>query len=172
MKHALFIIAFKEFRDEEYFIPRNILESNGIKTSTASCQKGLAVGVNGGDVKVNMDLDEVDVSKYNAIVFVGGMGALKDLNNERSYRIIKDAINENLVISAICIAPVIFARSGMFKNRKSTVWTSNMDKSAKKILEEEQMIYVDEKVVIDRDLITADGPESAKEFSKAILDNI
>ncbi len=168
MKQVLFIIAFTEFRDEEYFIPKSILESSNIKTNTASCRKGLAVGVNGGEVKVNMTLDDVEVSKYDAIVFVGGMGAIKDLNNEKSYRIIREA--ENIIVSAICIAPVILARAGVLK--KATVWTSNMDKSAKKILEEEGVEYIDKNVVVDGNIITANGVESAEEFGRVLLDNI
>ena len=88
-KKILMIIAFRDFRDEEYFLPKEIFEKEGFIVKTASTKKGTALGADGGEVEVDFSLDEVDVSQFDAILFVGGPGALKYLDNEKSIRLQK-----------------------------------------------------------------------------------
>ena len=73
------------------------------------------------------------------------------------------------IIGAICISPVILAETGILKNKKATVWTSSLDKSAAKFLEEKGAFYEDVDVVVDKNIITADGPSSAEKFSQTII---
>ncbi len=172
MKKILFIIAGKDFRDPEYFIPRQILEQAGYQIFTASdIQKGkTAIGTEGGEVPIDLNIGEVDPADFDMIVFVGGSGALKYLDNPLSYGILKSAQKNGKFISAICIAPVILAKAGILNGRKATVWTSDMDKSAAKILEKNGAIYQKGSVTRDKEIITADGPASAEEFGKALAD--
>ena len=53
-KKIAIVIAFREFRDVEYFIPGNILTGAGAKITAVSSQKGLAIGADGGEVQVNL----------------------------------------------------------------------------------------------------------------------
>ena len=93
MKKVAIIIAFKDFRDEEYFFSKQVLESNGIKTETFSNEKGLAIGKFGGEA-IAKSLDDLNISDYEAIIFVGGNGAIIFLDNEKSYNLIKKAEND------------------------------------------------------------------------------
>jgi protease I len=63
---------------------------------------------------------------------------------------------------------VILAKAGILKGRKATVWTSETDKSAVKILEENGVKYEKLPVVSDG-AITADGPVSALKFAEKIV---
>ena len=47
-KKILMIIALRNFRNEEYFIPKEILEKAGMEVVAASTQRGIAVGSQGG----------------------------------------------------------------------------------------------------------------------------
>ena len=60
-KKVLFVIAFRDFRDEEFFEPKEILEKAGFQVEVASTEKGMAIGVNGGEVKVDFLIDEARV---------------------------------------------------------------------------------------------------------------
>ncbi|OIO46469.1 MAG: hypothetical protein AUJ31_01690 [Parcubacteria group bacterium CG1_02_39_15] len=170
MPKAAIIIAFRDFRDEEYFVPKEVLEKAGIEALTASNQKGVALGADGGEAKVDLLVSEINPTDFDAVVFVGGPGCLKNLDNEASYKIAKETINQGKVLSAICISSVILAKAGVLEGKRATVWTSLMDKSAAKILEENGAIYQDEPVVIDGKLITAVGPMAAQEFGEAIVE--
>jgi len=169
-KKIAMIIAFKDFRDEEYFTPRNIFDDAELGVKVVSDELGIAQGADGGEVKVDIELKDLNVADFDAIVFVGGPGALTHLDNEYSYRVAKDAINQNKVLAAICISPVILAKAGVLQGRKATVWIGPLDKSAAKILEENGAIYQGEGVVQDGGIITASGPPVAKEFAQKILE--
>lgn len=168
-KKAVMVIAFRDFRDPEYFIPKEILEKAGIEVKTASNKMGTAIGAEGGDTKVDLLVSEIDVNNFDAIIFVGGPGCLDALDNEDSYKVAKEAIENNKVLAAICISPVILAKAGVLKGKNATCWT-DFTKSQARILEKEGAIFVERDVVVDEKIVTANGPEAAEEFAKAIVE--
>lgn len=171
MKIAM-IIAFKDFRDEEYFTPRRIFDEAGAEVKVVSNQLGTAHGADGGDVEVDIKSSDLNVIDFDAIVFIGGPGALTYLDNQDSYKVVKDVIAQNKILASICISPVILAKAGVLQGKKATVWTSPLDKSAAKILEENGAIYQDEDLVQDGMIMTGNGPEAAQEFANKIIENL
>lgn len=169
MKIAM-IIAYKDFKDEEYFTPAGVLEKTGAEIKVVSDSLGTAQGADGGEVNIDIKLSDFKVDDFDAIVFVGGPGALNHLDNQDSYRIAKDAVSQNKLLSAICISPAILAKAGVLQGKKATVWTSALDKSATKILENNGAIYQKESMVQDGNIITANGPDAAEEFANKIID--
>jgi protease I len=168
-KKIAMIIASEDFRDEEYFVPKEILEKEGIEVKTASDKTGLARGADGGEAKVDLLVQEVNSADFDAVVFIGGPGALEYLDNEISYKLARGVAEQEKILGAICVAPAILARAGVLKNKKATVWSSALDKGPVRILKEAGTIYEDEDVVIDGKIITANGPSSAQEFGEKIL---
>lgn len=168
-KKIAIIIAFRNFRDEEYFIPKQVFESAGIIVDTASDSLGTAIGNLGGEAEVNVLLDKLDVSNYDAVLFIGGPGASKYIDNNVCHQITKAAVEQNKVLGAICVAPAILARAGVLKGKKATVWSSNIDKSAVKMLKSGGADYIGQPVIADGKIITADGPSAAEEFAKAVI---
>jgi len=167
---SLFVIAFRNFRDPEYFLPRELLAENGVEVKTASNKKGVAIGAEGGEVEVDFLVEEVNPKDFDAIIFVGGPGCLESLDNEKSYNLIQKTAELQKILGAICIAPVILAKAGVLEGKKATVWSSAFDRSPIKILKENGAEFLDEKVVQDGKIITANGPEAAKEFGRKILE--
>lgn len=164
------IIAFRDFRDEEYFIPKEILESAGVKTTTASTSLGKAIGVQGNEAEVTVLLDNLNPADFDAILFIGGSGAYKLIDNEHCHQIAKEAVSNNKVLAAICVAPAILAKAGVLFGKKATVWSSPLDKSAVNILKENGAVYSGDDVVVDEKIITASGPQVAKEFANTLLE--
>ena len=169
MPKIAIIIAFRDFRDEEYFIPKEVLESTGAEIKTVSTEKGIAIGSQGGEANVDIVLSEIKVSDFDAVVFIGGPGAPKYLDNEISYKISQDVVSQGKVLAAICISPTILAKAGVLSGKNATVWSSPLDKSAIKILEQNSVIYQKDSVVVDGKIVTANGPSVAEEFGKAIV---
>ncbi len=167
MKVAI-IIADQDFQDQEYMQTKNVLELKGIKTKTVSFKKGKAIGKFGNEVKINFTTEELDVLEFDAIIFIGGPGAGAYIENEMCHTIARDAVENNKVLAAICIAPAILAKAGVLKGKIATVWSSSMDKSAIKILKENGALYKDDSVVCDGNIITANGPESSYNFGLKI----
>jgi len=169
MKKVVFIIAFRDFKDEEYFQTREILEKNNIEVKTASTERGLAIGAEGGEAEIDLLVSEINPADYDAVVFVGGPGALKYLDNNISYEIAQKTITVGKILAAICVSPVILAKAGVLKNKKATVWSSPLDRNPIKILKQNGAIYEDKPVVLDGNIITANGPSAAVEFGEKLV---
>ena len=76
MKKVLFIIAQKNFRDEELFHTQEELRRFHIETQIASEEKKEAVGSLGGTVMPDYDLANVHPEDFDAVSIIGGPGAL------------------------------------------------------------------------------------------------
>ncbi len=169
-KKAVIIIAFRDFRDEEYFPVREILEQSGIEIKTASNKKGIAVGAEGGEAIVDLLVSEVNLADFDAVVFIGGPGCLENLDNDDSYKLARETVRQRKVLASICISPVILAKAGLLKGKRATVWSSPMYRESVAALRDNGAIYEDEPVVRDGRIITGNGPLAAKEFSQTILE--
>lgn len=165
MKSVAMVIAENNFRDEEYQIPKEILEKAGVKVVTVSTTLNEITGKLGLKVTPDKLLENIDINHYNAVIFVGGGGAEQYFDDERALNLAKIAAINQKIYGAICIAPVILANAGLLKNKKATVFSSEIS-----TINEMGAIYTDSGVVIDGNLVTADGPASAKKFGEAIVD--
>ena len=114
-------------------------------------------------VSPDMLLSEVDVSKYAAVIFVGGVGAAEYFDDTAAHEIAREAVKQNKLLCSICIASSTLANAGVLKGKKATCWPSE-----KGNLEAHGAIYVDDDVVRDGNIITSDGPENARAFARII----
>lgn len=169
MKPVLLVIAHKGFQPMEYFVTKEVVEAAGIEVKTASDGVGTAFSsITADKALINITLDDVVVDNFSGVFFIGGPGAWEFLNNKKSYRIIREAAEKCQVWGAICISPRILAAAGVLKGRRVTGW--NDDSELEEILFEAKAEYVHESVVVDGNLITADGPAAASEFGQAIVE--
>jgi len=165
MKSSLFIIAPQKFRDEELFEPISILEKAGIGTTVASIGVKLATGVKEGVEKVDLDIRDVNVMDYDAIIFIGGPGATIYFDHDTAHQIAKDALTQEKLLAAICIAPSILANAGVLNGVKATSFPSELDNLIKK-----GALVQSEDLVVDGKIITASGPNVATQFGQKILE--
>ena len=168
-KKIAMIIAFQDFQDEEYFIPKKIFEAAGFEVKTISNKKGVAIGSKGGEVNVDFLAEDIDLANFRAVVFIGGLGCLKSLDNEIFYNLARETVSKNKILGSICISPIILAKSGVLQGKKATVWSSALDKFAVKILKNSGADYQSASVTVDGKIITASGPSAAKEFAEEII---
>lgn len=168
MKKIALIIASKDFRDEEYFIPKEFLSGVGYRIITVGDKVGAAMGSQGGEASIEKEVKDLNLDEFDAVVFIGGGGALENLDNEFSYRVAVDAVSKDIVLAAICIAPVILAKAGVLEGKKATVWTSSMNQEPARLLEGYKADYLKDDLVIDGRIITANGPLFALRFAEAI----
>lgn len=168
-KTILLIIAFQNYQDYEYAMTKQVLENAGIKVVTTSSQTGTASGSFGDSAQVDLDLKKVNTADYDAVIFIGGAGAVGYQTDQLAHQIAKQTVEQNKILGAICIAPTILANAGVLKNKKATVWTSEIEKSPIKILENGGAKYLNKNVVVDGKIITADGPPSAQNFGQRIV---
>ncbi|MBN2095505.1 MAG: DJ-1/PfpI family protein [Candidatus Aenigmarchaeota archaeon] len=164
-KKALMVIAPINFRDEECFETKEELENAGIEVTIASTVPGNKIGMLGGTAKADIALDDAKIEDYDALIFVGGSGAQIYFHDENAQKMVQAAYDSGKVIAAICIAPVLFAKTGIMDGKKATVWE---DESNLAVLKDSRAMYTGKPVEVDRKIVTANGPKAAREFGKAI----
>ncbi|MFA5100055.1 MAG: DJ-1/PfpI family protein [Candidatus Omnitrophota bacterium] len=167
MERALLIIAPVNFRDEEFFETKAILDKAGIQVTVAGKTTAIAKGKLGGTVKPDIALASVRIPDYDAVAFIGGSGAAVYFDDPQAHRIAKEAIEHHKLLAAICIAPAILARAGVLKGVKATVFPDDAAELTANGAE-----YTGKPVEKDGMIITGAGPEAAAEFGRAIADHL
>lgn len=158
------VIAKEMFRDEEYLHPKEILEKNGIKVVTISSIKGICTGRFGAKAVSEMIIDEVDLSTLDGIFFIGGPGSKEFFDNKKAHELLNLASRFGKVIGSICAASTTLARSGVIKGKRATGFSET-----EADIKANGGIWTGAHVEVDGKIITADGPDSAYMFGKAIV---
>ncbi|MDI6799417.1 MAG: DJ-1/PfpI family protein [Actinomycetota bacterium] len=164
---VLMVVASNNFRDEEYLEPRHVLESFGAKVTVASSTGRESRGIGGARVLADIALKEARAEDYEAIIFVGGSGAKEYFEDEVAMDLAKASLKAGKITAAICIAPVILANAGLLQGKRATVFGS-----MKGDLLSKGAILIDENVVVDGRIITANGPAAANRFGLSIAERL
>ena len=163
----LMIVAPERFRDEEFFHPREVFLKNGYEVVVGSTRLGKAVGVKGGEVEVDVLIDDVSADDYDAITIAGGGGSKVFLwENKSLHRLLNDAFSKGKIVSAICNAPAVLAKAGLLKGKNSTIF------NAPDTIEEMKKAGANlrpEPVIRDGNIVTGNGPECSYDFGEEII---
>lgn len=163
-KRVALVIAEKNFRDEEYLRPKEILGKAGLEVITVSTTTGLVKGKLGAEARPDLLLSKVKPEEIDALVFVGGGGAEQYFEDQTAHLLAKQILDSGKLLAAICIAPVILAKAGLLKGKKATVWFEGAED-----LKKGGAIYTGAPVQTHERIITANGPEAAEAFGREIL---
>ncbi|MDI6639996.1 MAG: DJ-1/PfpI family protein [Methanocellales archaeon] len=164
MRKILMIIAPRNFRDEELLEPKEIFKNAGFEVVVTSVTASICIGMFGARAKPDRVIDELNAGEFDAVVVVGGAGTPVLKQYAKVLQILREANEQNKVLAAICLGPIVLAKAGVLEGKKATVFSSGASE-----IKSGGARYVPESVVIDGNLITADGPQSAKRFGKAIV---
>ncbi len=166
-KKILMVVAQDNFRDEEYLEPRDVLEDAGVSITVASNSTKEAYGALGAKIKPDISIKDAIMAEFDGIVVVGGGGSREHLwPNKDLQRLVKDAFDQDKLVAAICISPVILARAKVLEDRDCTVFK---DKECIAELEKYGGQYQDTDVVADGNIVTARDPKAAEKFGHAIV---
>jgi len=165
-KKILMIIAPEDFRDEELLVPKRLFLELRNEVTIASKNVKRARGMLGAKTNVDLDISNVDVSRYNALVFVGGVGIdrFKLYEDVDILNMAKAAAYRGKIVAAICLASKILANAGLLSGRKASCYESAIE-----YIKSKGANYVGEKVVADGKIITAPNPNFAREFGERII---
>ncbi|MDD4941499.1 MAG: DJ-1/PfpI family protein [Candidatus Omnitrophica bacterium] len=161
---AVFVIAEKDFQDDELAKPLRMLKNSGVGVTIASTTLNQVSGMNGLIVKPHMLLKDVRAADFDAVVFIGGSGSVQYIDDPVAHKLIYDAFVAKKVIGAICLAPMVLARAGVLKYKRATVYPSEAEN-----FKACGVHYTANPVEIYGNIVTANGPAAAGEFGSALL---
>lgn len=166
-KLIILVIAHTGFQPIEYATPKKVLTDAGFTVVTASNKAGNATDSMGKTVSVDITLDQIKAEQYDGLFFIGGPGALENLDNQQSYQLLQAWAKTGKPFGAICISPRILAHAGVLHGKKATGWDD--DQELADIFKEHAVTYIQKPVVVDGNIVTASGPAAAQEFGEKIV---
>jgi len=125
------------------------------------------------NVPVIMDktIDEISVNEYDAIAIPGGFeefGFYEEAYDEKFLDLIRAFDEQKKIIASVCVAALPIGKSGILKNRKATTYHLNNGLRQKQ-LSEFDVNVVNERVVVDDNIITSYCPETAADVGFELL---
>ena len=145
----------------EALTPVDVLRRAGAEVEIVSVSGKTPVGSHDIQIVTDKLVTEVDFNTYDAIVIPGGMPGAVNIANEA---LVVDGIEEMMIkgklVSAICASPaVVLASRFLLNGKKATCYP------AEQFVKALGGSYTGADVEIDGNLITANGPKSAMQFS-------
>lgn len=162
---ALLIIAQNGFQDVELKGVRDGLLAAGFSVVLSSTETGSCTGKFGSVETATVAIRGVRVSDYDRIAFIGGPGAAELADNPNATALARAVAKAGIPFGAICIAPTIFAKAGVLRGRKATVWDDGAGTQVN-MLKAAGADFTGEPVTVHGLLVTGNGPDAAVEFGK------
>lgn len=164
---VVFVVANEGYQPIEYAVPKKLLEQAGIIVLTASNKLAPAIAKDGSSCTVDMLVQDINPDDIDGVFIVGGPGALDALDNPTTYHMLKQISAAQKKIGAICISSRILAQAGLLNDKQATGW--NGDNELQGIFKQHNVHYKAHDVVLDGDILTATGPEAAREYGEQII---
>jgi protease I len=159
------VIPQERFRDEELFETQAALERAGHSVVVSSTRIGRCPGSRGGHADAQTAIDSERAIDYGAVVFVGGGGSKLLWDDVDAQRLAREASQEDIVLGAICLAPVILGNAGVLAGRRATVAGTEA-----RTIEASGAIYTGPGITVDGTIVTANGPKSSAGFGERIAE--
>jgi protease I len=161
------VVAHRQFSDVEFEAVTSVFDREGARWRVAGTALQPAVGIDGTIVRPTLLLGDLRAESCDALVFVGGNGARDYWAHPRVHNLVRAMHDRGRLLAAICIAPVIFARSGLLKGR-----ASSCHPSVRRDLESCGAQYLLAPVHVEHAVVTANGPAAALDFAEAIVNQL
>lgn len=117
MKKVLFIVANVGFQDHEFAVPYEAVKNAGYEIEITSGRGGKCRGVFMKSIEDSKKIIEVDPTRYDLLVFVGGGGAYDQYYLDSDYLHFAKSAK---AVAAICIAPSLLSDAGIYQKRQVT----------------------------------------------------
>lgn len=151
------------FEEIEAISVIDILRRAGLEVVTAGLPGTMVTGDWGVKVITDKMLRDIDPDHFEAIVLPGGQGSTTFEKSKKLNEILENFQKEKKLVCAICYSPIILARKGLLKDKRATVYPGK---------ERELPMPRGERVVVDGNIITSQGPGTAMEFALKIVEHV
>jgi 4-methyl-5(b-hydroxyethyl)-thiazole monophosphate biosynthesis len=158
------VLLVEGFEEIEAFTVVDVLRRAGAEVVVAGYPGNIIKGAHDVRIVTDARLIDLDCEQFDVLVLPGGYpGYLNLLKSERVLELTKNFVEKGKLVCAICAAPLVLAKLGYLKERRATIYPG---------FEKELGRPRDEKVVIDENIITSQGPGTAMHFAFAIVEKL
>jgi len=144
----------------------DLLRRANIEVTVAGINEKVVTGSHGITVISDISLEQVDPAEYDYLVLPGGQPGTNNLkNNTKVLESIKNFMQDNKLIGAICAAPTVLFQAGILEKRRITSYPSE-----KAVFT--SAVYEESSVVKDGNIITSRGVGTAIDFTLDLIGEI
>jgi protease I len=157
------------FEQVEMTEPRKALDAAGAKTSIVSIKDGKVKGWKmtewGDEFPVDATLSVAKAEHFDALVLPGGViNPDKLRTHPEAVAFVKSFVDAGKPVAAICHGPWTLVEAGVVRGRQMTSWpslhTDLLNAGAN---------WVDQEVVVDRNLVTSRKPDDLAAFNRETI---
>ena len=153
------------FEEIEAISVIDILRRADIEVVTAGLKEGLAEGSHKVKVLPDALLDKIDFRDFDGLILPGGAPGFVNLgNDQRILDMAREMDGAGKCVAAICAAPSVLIKAGVLQGRRATVSPSGKEQV------EACADFHEDRVVVDKNLITSRAPGTALEFALRLVE--
>lgn len=160
---VLFIKGFEEIEGSTIV---DILRRANITTHIVGVESKEITGAHNVTISADLHIDDLKLDELDALILPGGAPGFINLReNKIVLSLIKEAVEKNKVVAAICASPSVLATAGVLKNKKATIYPGMEDE-----IKNKGGVLVDDLVVVDDNIITSKGPATTMLFALKLVE--
>ena len=164
------ILVTDGFEQVELIEPKNALDEAGAETLIVSPKDDQVCGWNftdwGVKLPVDLKLDEAKPEDFDALLLPGGVINPDALRIEpKAVAFVKAFFDAGKPVASICHGPWTIIETGAARGRRMTSWPS-----LKSDLKNAGADWVDEEVIVDRNLVTSRKPDDIAAFNAKMIE--
>ncbi|MFX0070627.1 MAG: type 1 glutamine amidotransferase domain-containing protein [Candidatus Hermodarchaeota archaeon] len=166
MTKKIAFLATDGYEDLELHYPRIRLIEAGYKIELISLVKREIKGKWGYPIMPNKKIDDANPEEYDGVIIPGGTKNPDYLRRNKKILDFVGKINQDgKLVGAICHAGWVLISAKVVKDRNATSYFAIKDDMINA-----GVLFKDQAVVVDNNLITSRTPDDLPEFMKAVLD--
>jgi len=152
------------YQEMEVWYPAYRLREAGVKTIFVGTGKKEYSSKRGYPVQAEGDIKEVRARDFDAVIVPGGYAPDLLRRFEEVNRFVAEMNKAGKVVAAICHAAWVLASAGILKGRMATCFHAIKDDVINAGAR-----YVDQEVVVDKNLVTSRKPDDLPAFMRETL---
>ena len=155
------IVVGEGFEDSEFQVPFDRLKQAGHEIDVMGLHPGKEVQGKRGQSTARIDIsaDASNPDHYDALIIPGGYSPDHLRTDKDIVAFVQGFMNIGKPVAAICHGPQLLIEAGCVKGRTLTSWSS-----VKTDLVNAGATWVDQEVVLDKNLITSRSPDDLDAF--------
>jgi protease I len=160
----ILILLAPDFQENEAAVPISRFVEAGANVDVASFKQGMITGhKKKASINAEFTLKEIDPSAYDAVVVPGGKSPAALKQDPDAIEIVRRMYEIGRPVAAIGYGPQLLAAAGILLGKSATGWPG-----IKKEMLEAGANFVNEAVLVDRNIITAKEAKDVDLFIGAV----
>ena len=164
MAKKVLILVEQDFQDMEAMYPYYRLKEAGFDVKVAGSDAKVYNGKHGYAIEADGKIEEFKAEDFAAVIIPGGWAPDYMRRNKVMIDFVKEMNEKGKVVAAICHAASLLVSADVLKGKKMTCFVAVKDDAINAGAD-----FVDEEVVVDKNLITSRTPDDLPAFCREII---